>query len=106
MSYITIVMNLLKTIQFIAVRYKIIPMSQKLRFPIVGPEPIKFGSKRPNFEFKSQYLRHKMPRRGDFASITSNCFIGGLLLKFACPTIDYQLLTSRFLRILVFIGQQ
>jgi len=81
-------------------------MSQKLRFPIVGPEPIKFGSKRPNFEFKSQYLRHKMPRRGDFASITSNCFIGGLLLKFACPTIDYQLLTSRFLRILVFIGQQ
>ena len=52
-------------------------MSQKLRFPIMGPEPIKFGSKRPNFEFKSQYLRHKMPRRGDFASITSNCFIGG-----------------------------
>ena len=56
-------------------------MSQKLRFPIVGPEPIKFGSKRPNFEFKSQYLRHKMPRRGDFASITSNCFIRGVTFK-------------------------
>ena len=81
-------------------------MSQKLRFPIMGSEPIKFGFKMPNFELKSPYLGHKMPRRGDFASITSNCFIGGLLLKFACPTTDYQLLTSRFLRFSVFIGQQ
>lgn len=56
-------------------------MSQKLRFPIVGPEPIKFGSKMPNFELKSQYLGHLMPRRGYFASITSNWFIGGLLFK-------------------------
>ena len=53
-------------------------MSQKLKFPIVGPEPIKFGSKMPNFELKSQYLGHIMPRRGYFASITSNWFIGGL----------------------------
>ena len=53
-------------------------MNQKLRFPIVGSEPIKFGSKMPNF----------------------------LLFKFACPTTDYQLLTSRFLRFSVFIGQQ
>ena len=51
-------------------------MSQKLRFPIVGPEPIKFGSKMLNFELKSQYLGHIMPRRGYFASITSNWFIG------------------------------
>ena len=81
-------------------------MSQKLKFPIVGPEPIKFGSKMPNFELKSQYLGHIMPRRGYFASITSNWFIGGLLLKFTCPTTDYQLLTSRFLGLSVFIGQQ
>ena len=47
-------------------------MSQKLRFPIVGPEPIKFGSKMPNFELKSQYWGHKMPRKGYLASITSN----------------------------------
>ena len=81
-------------------------MSQKLTFPIVGSEPIKFGSKMPNFEFKFQYLGLKKPRRGDFASITSKCFIGGLLFKFACPTTDYQSLTSRFLRFPVFIGQQ
>lgn len=81
-------------------------MSQKLRFPIVGSEIIKFGSKMPNFELKSLYLVHKMPRKGDFAPLTSNCFIGGLLLKIACPTIDYQLLTNRFLRFPVFIGQQ
>ena len=81
-------------------------MSQKLSFPIVGSEPIKFGSKMPNFELKSQYLGQEMPRRGVFASITSNWFIGGLLLNFACPTADYQLLTSRFLRFSVFIGQQ
>ena len=81
-------------------------MSQKLSFPIVGSEPIKFSSKMSNFELKSQDLGHKMPRRGYFASITSNCFIGGLLLNFDCPTTDYQLLTSRFLRFSVFIGQQ
>ena len=81
-------------------------MSQKLRFPIVGAEPIKYSSKMPNFELKSQYLGHKKSRRGDFASITSNCIIGGLLLKFACPTTDYQLLTSRFLQFSVFIGHQ
>ena len=81
-------------------------MGQKLMFPKVRPEPIKFGSKMPNFELKSQYLGHIMPRRGYFASITSNWFIGGLLLKLACPTTDYQLLTNRFLRFSVFIGQQ
>ena len=81
-------------------------MSQKLRFPIMGLEPIKFSSKMTNFELKSQYWGMKMPRRVDFASITSNCFIGGLLLKNSCPTTDYQLLTSRFLRFSVFIGQQ
>ena len=81
-------------------------MSQKLRFSIMGSEPIKLRSKMPNFELKSQYLGQGMPRRGDFASMTSNWFIGGLLLKFACSTTDYQLLTSRFLRFSVFIGQQ
>lgn len=81
-------------------------MSQKLTFPIVGSKPIKLGSIMQNFELKSQYLGHKKSRRGDFASITSNCIIGGLLLKFACPTTDYQLLTSRFLQFSVFIGHQ
>ena len=81
-------------------------MSQKLRFLIVGPEPIKLGSKMSNFELKSQYMGHIMPRRGYFSSITSNWFIGGLLFKFTCPTTDYQLLISRFLRFSVFIGQQ
>ena len=81
-------------------------MSQKLRFSIMGSEPIKFRSKMPNFELKSQYLGQGMLRRGDFASMTSNWFIGGLLLKLACPTTDYQLLTNRFLRFSVFIGQQ
>ena len=64
----------------------------------MGSEPIKYSSKMTNFELKSQYGGMKMPRRGDFASITSNCFIGGLLLKIFCPTTDYQLLTSLFLR--------
>ena len=85
---------------------KKIPMSQKLRFSIMGSEPIKFRTIMPNFELKSQYLGQGMPRRGDFASMTSNWFIGGLFLKFACPTTDDQLLTSRFLRFSVFIGQQ
>ena len=71
-------------------------MSQKLRFPIVGAEPIKFRSKMPNFKPKSQYLGLKMPRRGNFASIKLICFIGGLLLKFACPITDYQLLNQKF----------
>lgn len=52
-------------------------MSQKLRIPIVGLEPIKFSSKMSNFELKSQYMGDEMPRRRDFASITSNWFIGG-----------------------------
>ena len=81
-------------------------MSQKLRFPIVWSESIKFGPKMSNFELKSQYLEYKMPRRGVFASITSNWIIGGLLFKFAYQTTDYQLLTSLFLRFSVFIGQQ
>lgn len=41
-------------------------MSQKLRFSIMGSEPIKFRSKMPNFELKSQCLGQGMPRRGDF----------------------------------------
>ena len=81
-------------------------MSQKFRFPIVGSEPIKFGSKIANFKLKSQYLGHEMPPRGDLAYITLNWFIRGLLLKIACPITGYQLLTSRFLRFSVFIGQQ
>ena len=81
-------------------------MSQKLRFSIMGSEPIKFRSKMPNFELKFQYLGLKKPRRGDFASITLNWHIGGLLLNFACPDTDYQSLTSRFQRFSVFIGQQ
>ena len=81
-------------------------MSQKLRFSIMGAEPIKCRSIMPNFELKSQYWGQGMPRRGDFASMMSNCFIGCLLLKFACPTTDDQLLTSRFQQFSVFIGQQ
>lgn len=73
-------------------------MSQKLRIPIVELEPIKFGSKMPNFELKSLYLGQRMPRREEFASITPNWFIGGLLLNLGSPTTDYQSLTSRFPR--------
>ena len=36
-------------------------MNQKLRSPIVGSEPIKFGSRMPNFELKSLYLGHEKP---------------------------------------------
>lgn len=71
-------------------------MSQKLRFPIVGPEPIKFGSKMPNFELKSQYLGHIMPRRGYFASITSNWFIGGLLLNLPVRLLIISYLQADF----------
>ena len=76
-------------------------MNQKLRYPIIDFEPIKFGSKMPNFELKSRYGGPEMPQRGDFASITSNCLIWGFLLKIACPATDYQLFTSRFLRLSV-----
>ena len=69
-------------------------MSLKLRFSIMWSKPFKFHSKMPNIELKSQFWGRGMPRSRDFASITSNSFIGGLLLGFACPTTDYQLLTS------------
>jgi len=69
-------------------------MSQKRRFPIIGSEPIKFVSKMTYFELKSQYLEIKMPRRGVFASITSNCFIGNLLIKLTCPAIISYLQTD------------
>lgn len=80
-------------------------MSQKLRFLIVGSELIKFGFKKPNSEFKSLYWGLEMPRRGYFASITFNWFIGGLLFKSACSTTDIQSVASLFLRYSVFIGQ-
>ena len=81
-------------------------MSQKLRFHFLGPGPIKFGLKTSYFELKSQNLGYKKLQIEEFVPMTSNWFIGSLLSKFACPTTDYHLLTSRFLRFPVFIGQQ
>ena len=81
-------------------------MSQKLRLPNIGSKNIINGLLKPILSPKSQILRDKMSLARDFACIASNCLIGGLVFKFTCPTIDYQLLTSHKLRFLVFIGQQ
>ena len=56
-------------------------MSQKLRFSIMGSEPIKFRSKMPNFELKSQYLGQGMPRRGDFCVYDVELVHRGLTFK-------------------------
>ena len=58
-----------------------------------------------DLELNPNILGQKRPRRGDFASITSNWFIGCLLLKFAYLATDYQSLTIQFLRLSVFIIQ-
>ncbi len=48
-------MNLLKTIQFIAVRYKIIPMSQKLRLPNIGSKTTINGLLKPILSPESDF---------------------------------------------------
>ena len=81
-------------------------MSQKLRLPNIGSKTIINGLLKLILSSKSQILRDKMSLVRVFASIASNGFIGGLVFKFACPTIDYQLLANQNFRFLVFIGQQ
>ena len=81
-------------------------MSQKLRLPNIGSKTIIYGLLKPILSPKSQILRDKMSLARDFSSIVSNGFIEGLVFKFVCPTIDYQLLVSQKLRFSVFIGHQ
>ena len=81
-------------------------MSQKDRLPNIGSKTSIFGLLKPILSHNSQLLRDKLPMASDFAYIAANGFIGGSVFKYACPTTDYQLLTSRFLRFSVFIGQQ
>ena len=70
-------------------------MSQKLRFPNIGSKTIINDLLEPIISSKSPILRDKMSLVRVFASIESNGLIGGLVFKFACPTIDYQLLVSK-----------
>jgi len=81
-------------------------MSQIFRLPNIGSKNIINGYLKPFLSSKSPILRDKMALARDFASIASNGFIRGLVFKCACPTIDYQSLTSSKSRLSVFIGQQ
>ena len=81
-------------------------MSQKDSLPNIGSKTTIFGLLKPIFLHKSQLLRGKLPLASDFAYIAANGFIGGLVFKFACPTIDYQQLTNLNLPFSIFIGQQ
>jgi hypothetical protein len=51
-------------------------------------------------------LRDKLPLTSDFASISANGFIGGLVFKFVCPATDYQQLMSLNTPFSIFVGQQ
>jgi len=53
-----------------------------------------------------QLLRDNLLLARDFASVTANGFIGGLVFKFACPTIANQQLMSRRSPFSIFFGQQ
>lgn len=81
-------------------------MSQKLRLPNIGSKTIINGLLKPILSPKSQILRDKMSLARYFAYIASSGFTGGLVFKFACPTIDYQPQTSQNSRFSVFIGHQ
>ena len=81
-------------------------MSQKDRLPNIGPKTIIFGLLKPLLSHNSQLLRDKLPLTSDFASISANGFVGGLVFKFACLTIDYQQLMSQNSPFSTFIGQQ
>jgi len=65
-------------------------MSQKDRLPIIGSKTTIFGLLKPILSHNSQLLRDKLPMASDFAYIATNGFMGGLVLKYACPTTDYQ----------------
>ena len=80
-------------------------MSQIFRLSNIGSKNIINGFLKPFLSSKSTILRDKMALARHFASIVSNCFIGGLVFKYACPAIDYQLLVRPKLRFSVFIGQ-
>lgn len=53
-----------------------------------------------------QLLRDNLLLARDFASVTANGFIGGLVFKFACPTIANQQLMSHRSPFSIFFGQQ
>ena len=65
-------------------------MSQKDRLLNIGSKNIILDLLKPILSHNSQLLRDKLPLASDFASIAANGFIGGLVFKFACPTIDCQ----------------
>ena len=81
-------------------------MSQKDRLPNIGLKTIIFGLLKPLLSHNSQLLRDKLPLTSDFASISANGFIGGLVFKYACQTTDNQQLMSLNSPFSVLIGQQ
>ncbi len=81
-------------------------MSQKDRLPSIGSKTFIFGLLKPIISHNSQLLRVKLPLSSDFANIAANSFIGGLIFKFACPTVDYQQLMSLISPFSILIGQQ
>ena len=81
-------------------------MNQIDRLPNIGAKTIIVYLLKPILSHNSQLLRDKLPLASDFASIAANVFIGGLVFKFACPTIDYQRLMSINRPFSIFIGQQ
>jgi len=81
-------------------------MSQKDRLPSIGSKTFIFALIKPIISHNSQLLREKLPLTSDFAYIAAIGFIGGLVLKFACPTTDYQQLMSLNSPFPILIGQQ
>ena len=82
------------------------PMSQKDRLPNIRSKTTIFGLLKPILSHNSQLLRDKLPLASDFTYIAANGFVGGLVFKFACRTIDYQQLMSQNSPFSTFIGQQ
>lgn len=81
-------------------------MSQKDRLPIIGSKTTIFGLLKPILSHNSQLLRDKLPLTSDFASISANGFIGGLVFKHACQVTDNQQLMSLNSPFSTLIGQQ
>lgn len=65
-----------------------------------------FGLSKLIFSHNSQLLRDKLLLASEFAYIALNGFIGGLVFKFAYPTIDYQLFMNSNLQFSIIIGLQ
>ena len=81
-------------------------MSQKDRLPIIGSKTTILGLLKPILLHNSQLLRDKLPLTSDFASISANGFIGGLVFEHASPATDNQQLMSLNPPFSILIGQQ